>query len=126
MRRRRRRPEPGQPEICRLTLEGRGSWEIPERSSWRSLFGTIVLDLRAARLAGPAVELDIFNLFGTVTVLVPTGVQVDVEGSAPFASQVVEPTVDAVEIVAAVNFRTSWRISIITPTYAIGKNPAHR
>jgi hypothetical protein len=72
-------------------LVRRGSWEIPERSSWRSLFGTIVLDLREARLAGPEVELDIYNLFGTVTVLVPAGVQVDVEGSAPFASQVIEP-----------------------------------
>jgi DUF1707 SHOCT-like domain len=72
-------------------LVRRGSWEIPERSSWRSLFGTIVLDLREARLAGPVVELDIYNLFGTVTVLVPAGVQLDVEGSAPFASQVIEP-----------------------------------
>ena len=72
-------------------LVRRGSWEIPERSSWRSLFGTIVLDLREARLAGPVVELDIYNLFGTVAVLVPAGVQLDVEGSAPFASQVIEP-----------------------------------
>lgn len=72
-------------------LVRRGSWEIPERSSWRTLFGTIVLDLREARLAGPVVELDIYNLFGTVTVLVPAGVQLDVEGSAPFASQVIEP-----------------------------------
>lgn len=74
-----------------IVLLRRGSWEIPERSSWRSLFGTIVLDLREARLAGPVVELDIYNLFGTVTVLVPAGVQLDVEGSAPFASQVIEP-----------------------------------
>lgn len=72
-------------------LVRRGSWEMPERSSWRSLFGTIILDLREARLAGPEVELDIYNLFGTVTVLVPPGVQLDVEGSAPFASQVIEP-----------------------------------
>jgi hypothetical protein len=72
-------------------LVRRGSWEIPERSSWRALFGTIVLDLSEARLAGPVVELDIYNLFGTVTVLAPSGVQVDVEGSAPFASQVIEP-----------------------------------
>jgi hypothetical protein len=72
-------------------LVRRGSWEIPERSSWRSLFGTIVLDMRDARLAGPVVELDIYNLFGTVTVLVPAGVQLDVEGGAPFASQVIEP-----------------------------------
>ncbi len=46
---------------------------------------------REARLAGPEVELDIYNLFGTVTVLVPAGVQLEVEGSAPFASQVIEP-----------------------------------
>ncbi len=76
--------------IC-SKLVRRGSWEIPERSSWRSLFGTIVLDLREARLAGSEVELDIYNLFGTVTVLVPGGVQLEVEGSAPFASQVIEP-----------------------------------
>ena len=76
--------------IC-SKLVRRGSWEIPERSSWRSLFGTIVLDLREARLAGPAVELDIRNTFGTVTVLVPAGIQLDVEGTAPFASQVIEP-----------------------------------
>ncbi|HTP21047.1 MAG TPA: DUF1707 domain-containing protein [Solirubrobacteraceae bacterium] len=76
--------------IC-SRLVRRGSWEIPERSSWRSLFGTIVLDLREARLAGPVVELDIHNTFGTVTVLVPSGVQLDVEGTAPFASQVIEP-----------------------------------
>jgi hypothetical protein len=72
-------------------LVRRGSWEIPERSSWRALFGTIVLDLREARLAGPEVELDIYNLFGTVTVLVPAGVQLDVEGGGAFASQVIEP-----------------------------------
>ena len=64
---------------------------MPERSSWRSLFGTIVLDLREARLAGPEVELDIYNLFGTVTVIVPAGVQLDVEGGGAFASQVIEP-----------------------------------
>ena len=72
-------------------LVRRGSWEIPERSSWRALFGTIVLDLREARLSGPEVELDIYNLFGTVTVLVPTGVQLDVDGGGAFASQVIEP-----------------------------------
>ena len=72
-------------------LVRRGSWEMPERSSWRSLFGTIVLDLREARLAGPEVELDIYNLFGTVTVIVPAGVKLDVEGGGAFASQVIEP-----------------------------------
>jgi hypothetical protein len=72
-------------------LVRRGAFELPARSSWRSLFGTIVLDLRQARLEGPEVELDIYNLFGTVTVLVPSGVLVQVEGVGAFASQVLEP-----------------------------------
>jgi len=72
-------------------LVRRGAFELPARSSWRSLFGTIVLDLRQARLEGPEVEIEIYNLFGTVTVLVPAGVLVHVEGGGAFASQVLEP-----------------------------------
>jgi hypothetical protein len=72
-------------------LVRRGAFELPVHSSWRSLFGTIVLDLREARLEGPEVELEIYNLFGTITVVVPPGVLVDVEGGGPFASQVLEP-----------------------------------
>ena len=72
-------------------LVRRGAFELPARSSWRSLFGTIVLDLRQARLEGPEVELEIYNLFGTVTVLLPAGVLVEVEGGGAFASQVLEP-----------------------------------
>jgi uncharacterized protein DUF1707 len=72
-------------------LVRRGAFELPARSSWRSLFGTIVLDLREARLEGREVELEIYNLFGTVTVVVPPGVVVDVEGGGAFASQVLEP-----------------------------------
>jgi hypothetical protein len=66
-----------------------GPWEIPVRSSYRCLFGTIDLDLGQARLAGPEVEIEIFNLFGTVTLIVPEGVRVSVEGGGPFASQVI-------------------------------------
>ena len=72
-------------------LVRRGAWELPPRSSWRSLFGTIVLDLRQARMEGPEVELAIYNLFGTVTVIAPPGVVVDVSGGGAFASQVLEP-----------------------------------
>jgi hypothetical protein len=72
-------------------LVRRGAWELPARSSWRSIFGTIVLDLRQARLPGPEVELQIYNLFGTVTVIAPPGVAVDVQGGGAFASQVLEP-----------------------------------
>jgi Domain of unknown function (DUF1707)/Cell wall-active antibiotics response 4TMS YvqF len=84
----------GAPVSYRATfsrLDRRGAWEVPARSSWRSLFGTIILDLRAARLAGPESVLEIFNLFGTVTLLVPPGVAVDVHGGGIFASQVIDP-----------------------------------
>ncbi len=61
------------------------------RSEFRSICGTITLDLSQARLPGSAVELEIFNLFGTVTIVVPEGVDVSVTGGGMFASQVIEP-----------------------------------
>jgi hypothetical protein len=67
-----------------------GPWELPLRSSYRCLFGTIDLDLAQVRLPGPEVEIEIFNLFGTVTLIVPEGVRVSVEGGGPFASQVIQ------------------------------------
>jgi hypothetical protein len=68
-----------------------GPWSLPRRSSWRSIFGTIDLDLRQARLAGPDTVLEVYNLFGTVTVIVPEGVEVVVRGGGLFASQKIEP-----------------------------------
>jgi len=67
-----------------------GPWSLPSRSSWRSIFGTIDLDLRQARLAGPETALEVYNLFGTVTVIVPEGVEVIVRGGGLFASQKIE------------------------------------
>lgn len=64
-----------------------GPWSVPARSSWRSIFGTIDLDLRQARLAGSEITLEVYNLFGTVTVIVPEGVEVVVRGGGLFASQ---------------------------------------
>ena len=68
-----------------------GPWELAERSEFRSICGTITLDLSQARLPGSTVDLEIFNLFGTVTVLVPEGVDVSVTGGGMFASQVIQP-----------------------------------
>jgi hypothetical protein len=67
-----------------------GPWSLPRRSSWRSIFGTIDLDLRQARLAGLETALEIYNMFGTVTVIVPQGVEVIVRGGGLFASQQIE------------------------------------
>lgn len=67
-----------------------GPWSLPQRSAWRSVFGTIDLDLRQVRLASSETALEIYNLFGTVTVIVPEGVEVVVRGGGLFASQKVE------------------------------------
>ena len=68
-----------------------GPWELAARSEFRSIFGTITLDLSQARLAGPEVDLQIYNLFGTVTIIVPESVDVSVSGGGMFASQVIQP-----------------------------------
>lgn len=64
-----------------------GPWDLSVRSSFRCVFGTVVLDFSQVRLAGPEVEIDLFNLFGTVTLIVPDGVDVSVVGGGWFASQ---------------------------------------
>jgi hypothetical protein len=71
-------------------LVRQGPWSLPARSRWRSLFGTIDLDLRQARLSGNHTEIAINNIFGTVTVIVPEGLEVVVRGGGMFASQKIE------------------------------------
>jgi hypothetical protein len=67
-----------------------GPWSLPARSAYSSIFGTIDLDLRRARLSAGDTELEVYNLFGTVTVIVPEGVEVSVDGGGMFASQVID------------------------------------
>jgi len=71
-------------------LTRRGRWRVPPRTRFRCIFGTVVLDLREATLSAELTELDVYNLFGTVTVIVPPGVAVDVEGGGFLASQKVD------------------------------------
>jgi hypothetical protein len=68
-----------------------GAWELPANSSWRTTFGTIEIDLREVHLTGPELELEVFSLFGTVTIRVPPGISVQVDGGGAFASQIIEP-----------------------------------
>lgn len=75
--------------ICSHLIRN-GRWSLPARSAWRSLFGTIDLDLRQAQLAAADSELSVYNLFGTVTVIVPETVEVIVRGGGLFASQKVQ------------------------------------
>ena len=73
-------------------LVRRGPWELAVRSSFRCICGTVVLDLSEARLSGSDSQLELYNLFGTVTVIVPDGLQVSVGGGGLFASEVIDPS----------------------------------
>ena len=69
----------------RLTLE-----EFSERVGLAQAARTDQQLARQARLAGPETALEVYNLFGTVRVIVPEGVEVVVRGGGLFASQKIE------------------------------------
>ena len=69
----------------RLVRSGR--WELAARSRVFSLGATIVLDLGQATLQAADTELVVRNWFGTVTIRVPRGVQVEVDGGGAFGSR---------------------------------------
>jgi hypothetical protein len=59
-------------------LRRSGVWTVPERSTWRTVLGDVVLDLREARVGAPEVTIEARTWFGDVDLLVPEGVVVDV------------------------------------------------
>ena len=67
-----------------------GPITLGARTSFTSIFGTIDLNLRHATIAAAEVELQVHNVFGTVTVVVPEGAVVEVEGGGLFASEDVQ------------------------------------
>jgi hypothetical protein len=71
--------------FSRLTRSGR--WELAPRSKVLSVCGTIELDLGQATLRGAETTIQLRNVFGTVTILVPRGVHVSVDGGGPFGTR---------------------------------------
>ena len=61
-----------------------GGWTVPARGKWQSLFGDVVLDLRAAHVAQSVVEIDAGTVFGDVDLLVPEGVEVEIRARVLF------------------------------------------
>ncbi|HWK27842.1 MAG TPA: DUF1707 domain-containing protein [Solirubrobacter sp.] len=74
--------------FSRLTRSGR--WELAPSSRVLSVGGTVVLDLGHATLHGPETVLHVRNVFGTVTILVPRGVEVSVDGGGPFGTREID------------------------------------
>jgi hypothetical protein len=71
--------------FSRLTRGGR--WELAPSSKVLSVCGTFDLDLGQATLHGAETVVHVRNVFGTVTILVPRGVHVSVDGGGPFGTR---------------------------------------
>jgi uncharacterized protein DUF1707/cell wall-active antibiotic response 4TMS protein YvqF len=68
-------------------LQRSGRWALAPVSTVRSVCGTIDLDLGSATLAGRDTTLLVKNWFGTITILVPRGIEVSVDGSGPLSTR---------------------------------------
>ena len=56
-----------------------GAWVVPTDNRFRSWLGNVQLDLRQARIGGQEIRIHAWTLFGTIDLLVPEGVEVDVQ-----------------------------------------------
>jgi uncharacterized protein DUF1707/cell wall-active antibiotic response 4TMS protein YvqF len=69
------------------TTERKGRWMVARRSRFAAVFGTVRLDLREAVLPGPEIEIDAVPVLGTVDIIVPEGVHVQVTGGGAMSKQ---------------------------------------
>ena len=71
-------------------LQRSGRFGLAPTSTVRSICGTIDLDLGQATLAGQDTTLNVRNWFGTITIIVPRGVEVSVDGGGPFSTREID------------------------------------
>jgi hypothetical protein len=71
-------------------LQRSGRFALAPRSTVRSICGTIDLDLGRATLAGAETTLNVRNWFGTITIIVPRGVEVSVDGGGPLGTREID------------------------------------
>jgi hypothetical protein len=64
-----------------------GRWRIARHGRYSAVFGNVRLDLREAVLPGPELDIDARAVFGTVDVIVPEGVLVELSGGGALSTQ---------------------------------------
>jgi Domain of unknown function (DUF1707)/Cell wall-active antibiotics response 4TMS YvqF len=64
-----------------------GRWQIALRGRYSAVFGNVRLDLREAVLPGPEIEIEAKAVCGSVEVIVPEGVHVELTGGGALSSQ---------------------------------------
>jgi Domain of unknown function (DUF1707)/Cell wall-active antibiotics response 4TMS YvqF len=71
-------------------LQRSGRFELHPESRVASICGTIELDLGQATLHAARTTVNVRNWFGTVTIVVPRGVQVSVDGGGAFGTREID------------------------------------
>jgi hypothetical protein len=72
----------------------RGRWRVPARMSARSVLGDCTIELQDAVLTEPVTTIEARTTLGSVTILVPEGVEVRLSGTAILGSHSTEVTGD--------------------------------
>jgi hypothetical protein len=67
-------------------IERVGAWSVPQQLRARALWGSIVLDLREAQLGAGVTTIEVQCTMGSVEIIVPSAVAVDVDVSSTLAS----------------------------------------
>jgi len=65
----------------------RGRWRVPERFRASAVFGEVTLEFQSAMLTAHRTVIEANATFGSVSIIVPEGVEVDLTGSAIFGSK---------------------------------------
>ena len=63
-----------------------GSWTVPHRLEIKIMMGEVTIDLRDAVFCSDVLDIELNMLFGSLTLIVPAGVQVENECEERFAS----------------------------------------
>ena len=91
------------------SVERSGRWAVPQQLTARVLWGNLVVDLRDAQLPPGMTTIDVHITMGNVEIIVPPGVDVDVDASSLLAN-VEERTVPAASTSARV--RVTGRVAL--------------
>ena len=89
-------------------LERRGRWRLPPFYRLNVVCGTVVLDLGQAVVEAALTTLHVRNLFGTITILVPEAVRVEIDdGGVMLTNEVALPEVSPPASAPLIRIQTS-------------------
>ena len=95
-----------------------GRWVVPERLGVTAIFGEVILDLREAVLQSRRVTLLATVVGGTLQLIVPDGVAVEVTGSAALSRRsqnATAPVLADTPVIEVRAFSLAGRVKVVRP-----------